>query len=235
MRAELAAPFGPGDLEWRVQQAGEKNGRVWALIVPYVTNRAIQDRLDEVVGPANWKNTFDAGPGGGILCGLSVKVDGEWVTKWDGAENTDIEAVKGGLSGAMKRAAVQWGIGRYLYRLPESWANVHDQGVLKGQYKNGNGKKYFRYDPPALPTWALPDGVQRSGAAVASSSNTLRIQLAELVEEAKGMGLDEKEARTVGIAEALATENGHPDPHIATGIEKVRAIIESRKNEGATV
>ena len=44
--------------------------------------------------------------------------------KWDAAENTQVEAVKGGRSGAMKRAAVQWGIGRYLYNLEEGFAQT---------------------------------------------------------------------------------------------------------------
>jgi hypothetical protein len=145
--------FEPHEIEWRVQQAGEKNGRVWAVCVPYVTNRAIQTRLDDVVGPGNWRNEFSAGPGGGVLCGLSVRVRGEWVTKWDGAENTGVEGVKGGLSSAMKRAAVQWGIGRYLYGLDEAFARVHDGGRLRGKTRGG---KPFRWDPPALPATVLP-------------------------------------------------------------------------------
>jgi hypothetical protein len=149
----LQAVFSGDEIEWRLQQAGEKNGRIWAICVPYVTNRAIQQRLDEVLGPENWKNDFREGPGGGVLCGLSIKVDDEWVTKWDGAENTDIEGVKGGLSGAMKRAAVQWGIGRYLYALEESFAKVHEGGQLRGKTKDN---KSFKWDPPQLPAWALP-------------------------------------------------------------------------------
>ena len=77
----------------------------------------------------------------------------EWVTKWDGAENTDIEAVKGGLSGAMKRAAVQWGIGRYLYKLEESWINANENGAYRGKTKDGTP---FKWDAPSLPSWALP-------------------------------------------------------------------------------
>jgi hypothetical protein len=149
----LQAQFPAGEIEWRLQQAGEKNGRIWGICVPYVTNRAIQSRLDEVVGPEGWKNEFRPGPGGGVMCGISVRVGDEWVTKWDGAENTDIEGVKGGLSGAMKRAAVQWGIGRYLYGLDESFATVHDQGRFRGKTREG---KPFRWDPPPLPAWALP-------------------------------------------------------------------------------
>ena len=79
-------------------------------VLPYITNRAIMDRLDMVVGPENWKNAFQPSPESGILCGISIRINSEWITKWDGAAQTNYEAVKGGLSGAMKRAAVQWGI-----------------------------------------------------------------------------------------------------------------------------
>ena len=63
----------------------------------------------------------------------------EWITKYDGAPNTDIEAVKGGLSDASKRAAVQWGIGRYLYGMESVWVDVEQRGktvcIKKGQQK----------------------------------------------------------------------------------------------------
>ena len=155
---DLKKPFPAEDIEWRLQSCGKKNGKIWGKALAYVTNRAIQNRLDEVVGAANWKNEFQKAPDGGILCGISIKVDGEWVTKWDGAENTQIEAVKGGLSGAMKRAAsTGWGIGRYLYNLDEGWANVKNDGKYSGKTKDGD---WFNWDPPALPSWALPEGTK---------------------------------------------------------------------------
>ncbi len=156
--ARLRDPFAPADIEWRVQTAGEKNGKPWARVLAYVTNRAIMERFDEVVGPENWQNVYKEGPAGGVVCGLSVRVqraDGsaDWVTKWDGAENTDVEPVKGGLSNAMKRAAVQWGIGRYLYDLEEGWAVVTENGRFSAKTKDG---KWFKWEPPALPEWATP-------------------------------------------------------------------------------
>ena len=154
--SKLKDYFEPSDIEWRLQQCGKtKEGKIWGMALAYVTNRAIMNRLDEVCGPENWKNEFKAAPDGGILCGISIKVGDEWVTKWDGAENTDIEAVKGGLSGAMKRAAVQWGIGRYLYNLEESWINANEKGSHRGKTKDGTT---FNWDDPALPSWALPKG-----------------------------------------------------------------------------
>jgi len=150
----LKAPFYPDELEWKPQSVGmSEAGKPWVRALAYITNRAIMDRLDAAVGPEGWRNEFKAAPDSGVLCGLSIKVDGEWITKWDGAPNTDIEAVKGGLSGAMKRAAVQWGIGRYLYDLEENFGTVSDQGIFRAQTKE---KKAFRWNPPSLPKWALP-------------------------------------------------------------------------------
>ena len=147
----LKKPFSAQDIEWRVQRSGFKNGKVWAMVLAYVTNRAIMDRLDETVGPQGWCNKFEPGPNGGIVCGLSIKVGDEWITKWDGADNTGIEAIKGGLSTAMKRSAVQWGIGRYLYDLDVVFANVHEGGAHSGKLKDDT---WFKWDPPPLPEWA---------------------------------------------------------------------------------
>lgn len=111
IRAELAKPFAPEDLEWRLQVTTKDKTR--GMAVPYVTNRAIQDRLDEVVGPDNWYNQFrpwhSSGKKDAQICGIAIYFEEKqnFVTKWDGAENSDIEPVKGGLSDSMKRAAVQ--------------------------------------------------------------------------------------------------------------------------------
>lgn len=151
----LKLQFKPTDLEWRVQSAGTKDGKIWAMVLTYVTNRAIMDRLDSICGPGNWQNEYKPGPSGGIICGLSIKVGDEWVTKWDGAENSDIESVKGGLSNSMKRAAVQWGIGRYLYKLEASYVNVDPNGKNFQRGKNGKYES-FKWNPPQLPEWAMP-------------------------------------------------------------------------------
>lgn len=158
--SKLKEPFPAEDIEWRLQSCGSNSRGIYAICLAYVTNRAICNRLDEVVGPENWKNEFIKGPDGGVLCGLSIKVDGEFITKWDGAENTDIEGVKGGLSGAMKRSAsTGWGIGRYLYNLEENFATVLPEDAKEKAYfgKTKDGKK-FKWLPPELPSWALPGG-----------------------------------------------------------------------------
>lgn len=155
----LREPFAPDDIEWRVAQAGEKNGAPWAKVLAYLTNRAIMQRLDDVVGPGKWWNEYAAGPQGGVICGITISTWDGRVTKWDGAENTDIESVKGGLSDAMKRAAVQWGMGRYLYGLEEGWAECSSSSQKGWRYQPGKDGKYkaFYWQPPRLPDWALPE------------------------------------------------------------------------------
>jgi hypothetical protein len=157
--AKLREPFSAKDIEWRVQRSGVKNGSPWAMVLAYVTNRAIMERLDEVCGPEGWKNCFEKAPDGGILCGLSIKCGEEWVTKYDGAANTDVESVKGGLSSAMKRAGSQWGIGRYLYNLDTGFATISAKGKFSAKAKDENKKDvWFKWDAPNLPPWALPAG-----------------------------------------------------------------------------
>ncbi|MCM3393263.1 Rad52/Rad22 family DNA repair protein [Cytobacillus oceanisediminis] len=153
---KLQAPFPSKDIEWRVSRSGQSNGKKYAFVLAYVTNRAIQNRLDEVFGPAGWQNDFSDFMQG-VLCTISCYVDGEWIKKSDGAEQTQFESLKGGLSSAMKRAAVQWGIGRYLYRLEENYVQVFDNKRDGSNYindKKTNVKSYWM--PPKLPDWALP-------------------------------------------------------------------------------
>jgi len=157
IREELAKPFDNKDIEWRLQQSGKtSDGKVWAMCLAYVTNRAIMDRLDDVFGVGGWKNEFHPTPTmDGVMCGISAKFGDEWITKFDGAQNTDIEAVKGGLSSAMKRTGVQFGIGRYLYHLDAGFAKIVEKNVSGAMYAKTKDSTFY-WVPPELPNWALP-------------------------------------------------------------------------------
>lgn len=153
---QLSRPFEPHEIEWRVGQVAKSKER--ATLLAYLTARAVMDRLDEVVGPENWQDTYRQGPDGGVLCALSIRCGDAWVTKEDGGENTQIEAVKGGLSDSFKRAAVKWGIGRYLYKLDSSYHEIH-KGWAKGDDINvaERGAGHLGHiKRPKLPAWAMP-------------------------------------------------------------------------------
>lgn len=159
---KLADPFPASDIEWRIQRAGVKNNRPWAIVLAYITARAIMNRLDAVCGPENWQDEYKPGPDGGVICGISVRTDNGWVTKWDGGENTKVERVKGGLSVSFKRAGAKWGIGRYLYELENDFAEIAEddramyQGVAKRSADDKQGMRFW-WNPPKLPAWALPE------------------------------------------------------------------------------
>ena len=125
LRAVLSAPFSSSDIEWRVSATNAEKTK--GLAVPYVTNRAIQNRLDDPVGIDGWYNDFRPWKNGSAqLCGISIFFPQleQCLTKWDGADDSEFESVKGGLSDSMKRAAVEWSIGRYLYGMTQVWVTV---------------------------------------------------------------------------------------------------------------
>lgn len=145
MMMELQKPFPVGDIEWRVGATNKEKTK--GIGLPYITNRAIQNRLDELFGPFGWKNEFKEWKNNSQLCGIAIKCGDEWITKWDGADDSDTEATKGGLSDAMKRAGYQWGIGRYLYEIDAIWQPIKPQG-----------RSYVLDGKPQLPAWAMPEG-----------------------------------------------------------------------------
>jgi hypothetical protein len=135
----LKRPFPVNKLRWR------KGGGSKELV--YITARDVMDRLDEVCGIDGWQTNFDY-IGDRMICKLSLrflsksddpsKWVASWVTKSDGADDSNIESAKGGISDSLKRAAVQYGIGRYLYhpnafddnKEPASWATPEGYDAL---------------------------------------------------------------------------------------------------------
>lgn len=63
LQEALSAPFQNADIEWRVSATNHEKTN--GLAVPYVTNRAIQTRLDDTVGIDGWHNDFVPGKGKG--------------------------------------------------------------------------------------------------------------------------------------------------------------------------
>jgi len=99
--------------KWKVQTAKE-----WGCeCVAYIDARDVMDLLDEVVGPQNWQDRYEQ-VDGSLFCHLSIRIgEFEWITKSDCGMPSNMEAEKGEASDAFKRAAVKWGVGRFLYSL----------------------------------------------------------------------------------------------------------------------
>lgn len=145
--AALRAPFAPQEHSWRAQQVARSGETAQALC--YITSRAVQNRLDDVCTPAGWESSFTETPAGRVISTISINMGDRWVSKSDGAGATAMEGEKGGLSGAFKRAAVMWGIGRYLYELPAVWAECEVARDRDGGLQLRNGKPVWKRWTPA--------------------------------------------------------------------------------------
>ena len=163
----LTEPFPEDCIEWRVAQAGNSVGKPWAQVLAYISARACQDRLDEVFGVFGWRVEYEfidttEKRAGGVFAHIDLWDEEKkcWIRKTDGAEQTDFEAFKGGISGAFKRAASLIGIGRYLYDLESGFAQIVEKGTRGARYNNSKTRSgeqiQFYWVPPRLPEWALP-------------------------------------------------------------------------------
>jgi hypothetical protein len=150
--------FPERNIQWRVQRCGiSKNNKPWVMVIPYLDSRAIQERLDNTVGCFNWKDSYKE-TADGFICSLSIRINNEWITKQNGANYTNIEKVKGGISDSFKRVASSgFGIGRYLYeeneRFAECSANLKDLKLENGQaYETAKtkDKKYIYWIKPKI-------------------------------------------------------------------------------------
>jgi hypothetical protein len=142
----LQEPFEMNEIKVKPQAVkGDK-----ALAVFYIDSRLVMDRLDDVMGVGNWQDEYTPLPDGSVMCRLSILIGGVWISKSDVGSQSEQpdggDRMKAAFSDALKRAAVKFGIGRYLYRLPLLWAPYEPQW-----------KRFVR--PPELPAWAKPSKV----------------------------------------------------------------------------
>lgn len=213
---ELGQPFPYSDVNWRLQYVDRE--KLEGFAVPYLDARAIADRLDSVVGQNNWKDSYtpwhtyvekveDKGKVTtkqiqSQICVLSIYDEErkEWIDKSDGAENTDVESIKGGISDAFKRSAVKWNVGRYMYKMKPVWVKAKRQGrsfvvddsdkavrdKLEYEYNrivaevfgtqvNADGKKATQKQPNSNQQPAAPaqNGQASNGQAAAPQTNNI--------------------------------------------------------------
>jgi len=165
----LAKPFPESSIHWRVGSTTKDKDK--GIGLAYIDARDVMQRLDDVVGPENWecKHTYKG------CCEVSILVNDRWVTKANGAGESDFEGEKGQYSDSFKRAAVLWGVGRYLYDLPNEWVPIQPRG-----------RSYVLSVTPKLPTWATPNGWNRIGRSV---KQEVYKQMVEALGNGDGPGL----------------------------------------------
>ncbi|MDM7324743.1 MAG: Rad52/Rad22 family DNA repair protein [Thermus sp.] len=191
---KLSEPFPAGEVQWRIEALSRDKKR--ALVVPYVDARTVLDRLDRAVGPEGWQDAYEVlsdaertvrderGERRERLVEVKCRLTVLGVTKEDVGEG---DSLKAAFSDALKRAAVKFGVGRYLYRLEKQWVDYDPE---KG-----------RFTPPKLPEpppseealVALPEGQTR----IEEEKPEAYRLIDQLLERLKEKGLGKEAAKIV--------------------------------------
>lgn len=160
LQQKLECPFPPHSVSWRVgttnqkrvaRETGDTKARpTKGQLLAYIDARDVMERLDRACGFDNWQCRYTLADSGLLVCEIGIRIahapsiEGEWIWRANGAGDTQVEAEKGKCSDAFKRAAVLWGVGRYLYGLSSPWVELDQYGKWEKD--------------PALPDWATPKG-----------------------------------------------------------------------------
>lgn len=112
----LRAHFPDNLLNYRTGSTWDSNGRKVGRPVAYIKADSVMDFLDDLVGPEGWESRLvPTGTPGAYICELTIL--GVTKSAIGQAGKDEGEKEKSGDSDAFKRAAVMFGIGRYLRRL----------------------------------------------------------------------------------------------------------------------
>lgn len=117
------------DIEIRVGQCGENNGKGWATLLLYKNARVDMNILDEAVGNSNWQRKhYDCK--GNLFCSVGININFDkdkepyWIWKDDCGVESFSDKEKGEASDSFKRACFNWGIGRELYTIGAILVNI---------------------------------------------------------------------------------------------------------------
>ena len=144
----MAEPFSVMSVEWKPGATTQDKTR--ALALAYVESRAYITRLNELAD-GDWSDeyqVFTLSDRVAVICRLTIygvtrTGDGEALLKY--GDSADENALTSASAQAFKRACVKFGLGAYLYDLPQVWCD-YDQ------------KSRRIVNPPKLPEWAVPFG-----------------------------------------------------------------------------
>lgn len=137
-------PFDPSEVEFKIQYQ-PRNNPSKGLVVAFVDARAYQERLDDAVLKGiidDWwaeyrledkilkRGGSEAGVEESVFyvvsCTLFLRKGADIYRRTDAGEG---ESLKAAYSDALKRAGVQFGIGRYLYRLTGFWVDIEKNRI----------------------------------------------------------------------------------------------------------
>ena len=194
--------------QWRVQSFSKH--KPVATCVAYIDARDVMDLLDEVVGPENWQSDYKDVDGQmfagiGIQTFRGIENAPAWVWKWDTGSESNVEAEKGQASDSFKRAAVKWGIGRFLYDLPVRTVAANEVKTDKNfpYVVDEQGKRVWdltkhlndiddarakRTEQPVAKPVAKPAAKPLPPSNVEAARNAQKVRIKKLLDKGAGVG-----------------------------------------------
>ena len=154
---KLREPLAIDQIDFRVQSIN-KGG--YATILAYKDARVDMQRLDDVVGPLNWKRDHLNNNQNCIISVWNADTN-QWVSKEDTGTESNTEAQKGLASDSFKRAGFNWGIGRELYDYPQIQIELIGDG-------KGNRGDEWKLDENKKDRWGNAKPVQMWGLQLKS-------------------------------------------------------------------
>jgi hypothetical protein len=182
----LRRPFPVKRIHWRVGATTKAKDK--GIGLAYIDARDAQQRLDDIMG-VDWQCRYSHVGDKGVVCEVGLLIDGEWRWRANGAGETDVEGTKGSMSDAFKRAAVMWGVGKYLYALPNEWVPIEPAG-----------RSYKLAGTPSLPSWATPEGYDEAIGRIPH-----RVAVKDNLEDIAIVKRCVREENMEGAAETFAT------------------------------
>lgn len=155
--SQLRQPFDLKFLKVRIGAKSKKKDKAIPLF--FLDAREVRKRLTEVCGLEGWSSHEEPVVSGGKLfgvkCELSIKMPYKsvkgvdvWNTKTDFGEPSNTAPLKGAASDALKRAAVNFGVGTYLYYIPNVWLPINEYNQFESDPKEWLQKNC---------SWAIPN------------------------------------------------------------------------------
>ena len=160
--AQLAEPFDPSEIKWRVTHTTQDGSR--GAVIAFANPRAYTDRLNQIFTPTGWTRSYTLAKvegvsrfkrdkiivTGKVLVTCSLTIHGLGSHTGGGEEWADEEnAMTSAEAQAFKRACTCFELGRYLYNFAEMWVPLDDR------------RQPLEF--PTLPKWALPHQLQSEG------------------------------------------------------------------------
>ena len=153
---ELAVPFDPAIIQWRIVETTKIVGKQRGRVLPYADKTAYIERLNWLLTPLGWSsnvsvhtaavNPGERGRSAKVVVACSVTIHGLGTHSSTGEKwATDENAATSAEAQAFKRACTHFYLGNYLnYFFRGRWVDLDSEGRI--------------INPPTLPEWATPAG-----------------------------------------------------------------------------